>query len=113
MIVLYQVVMAVLAVSLLLGALLGAGRLAWCTLQALRVARFGIAAVAIAGIAGLLAVLAFVGIVWFAYAIGHGQKTLAMDLGITLATALPLGAACYGAWRFARSLQARLKGAAP
>ena len=107
-----QILVAMLALSVPVLALVVAGRLAWCTFQAFRAARFGIAALSIAGIACVAALLVAVLSVWFVYSVAHSGKNLWTDLQVAAITILPFYGACYGLWRTARVLQSRLAASA-
>ena len=108
LVLLNQILVVMLALSVPVLALIVAGRLAWCTFQAFRAARFGIAALSIAGIACLTALLGAVLLVWFAYGVAHTGKNLWTDLQVDAITILPFYGACYGLWRMARVFQSRL-----
>ena len=105
---LIQILFAMLALSVPVLALVVAGRLAWCTFQAFRAARFGIAALSIAGIACVAALLVAVLSVWFVYSVAHSGKNLWTDLQVAAVSILPFYGACYGLWRTARVFQLRL-----
>ncbi len=108
LVLLHQILIAMLALSVPVLALVVAGRLVWCAFKAFRAARFRIAALSIAGIACLAALLIAVAFVWFAYGVAHSEKTLWTDLRMAAITILPIYGACYGLWRTARVFQTRL-----
>jgi hypothetical protein len=112
LVLLHQILIVLLALSVLIVALVVAGRLTWCAFQACRAARFGIAALSVAGIAGLTALLGAVVAVWFVYGLAHSAKNLWSDLGVVGITKLPIYGACYGLWRTAQTLEARVIGRA-
>lgn len=105
---LHQALLAALALSALAFALAVAGRLGWCSIQALRSAKAALAAWSIAGMLFLAASLGAVVVVWLAYGVAHSQKDLWTDLWVSAITLLPFHGACYGLWRMGRRIQDRI-----
>ncbi len=98
-----------LILSVLIAGLLVGGRFVWCLVAALRVRRYGIAAVSAAGLIIIAGLLAAVVVVWFGYAVAHTEKNLGTDLTVLLATAPPYFLASIGLWLLGGRLRSRLQ----
>ena len=105
---LHQALLVILAISALAFGLAVAMRLAWCSVQALRAARFALAAWPILGILCLAASFGAVVFVWFAYGVSHSEKTQWTDLQMSAVSFLPFYAVCYLLWRMGRAFPGRL-----
>lgn len=94
-------IVLVLAALAALGATLGATiRLAALAVRALLGHRWRSAFVAAIALVALIGGLAITVVLWFARAVGHGEKTIAGDLGLAAATFAPLALAAALAWRW-------------
>ena len=104
-----RTILEALALSVLLAALLVAGRLAWYAVVALRARRKQIAAVAIIGLLCVVALLGAVVVVWFGYGVAHTHKDMSIFLTVFFVTIPPYFLALLVLWLLGGKLRSRLQ----
>ncbi|MFO1280904.1 MAG: hypothetical protein U1F51_00310 [Burkholderiales bacterium] len=95
-----QVFLVLAAMTALAGTICATIRLALFAARALRGRDRRAGIVAVVSIVALIGGLAVTVVLWFARAIGHGEKTIAGDLGLAAVTFAPLVVAALLAWRW-------------
>ncbi len=107
-----QTILATLALSVSLAALLVSGRFIWCLVDALQARRYLIAAASVAGVVCIVVLFSAVVIVWFGYGVAHTGKNTRTDLLVLFGTVPPFVLASIGLWLVGGKLYRRLRTAA-
>ena len=103
----YQLLFAVLALSLPIVTLVAIGRQLWSIVRSLRTKHYKFAVISTLAIVGILCIFAAALVLWFGYGVAHSKKDVGTDLLMLAVTGIPIYAAAYGLWRLARYFDAR------
>lgn len=108
MMLIYQILFGLFALSVPTIGLIVVLRLLWSAYQAFRASRIKLAALSVLAFVCLVALSVAVAAVWFGYAVAHSKKDIWSDLTVILFTGLPFYVVSYSLWRMAKRFQSAL-----